>query len=828
MLAKDVHANFQRERLSLHFVYESYDSESGLFFNRGSVGFVLIANPLPGADITAESEIADFIANEENLPNGSSIQILMIGSSDVNYLLDRWKNVRRGEIYVEMAKRRCEFLNNKAKQEGVVRDSHILISVTVPDLQTDLLSMEQRRDALKATLQTIGVWAHDVDDKILLSILRKLWGREHHSDAEINPYASLSEQILPGDFTIYEDKDIAYLKDGECFIALDSEERPRSWSLGLMDLFLGNEARKREFIETDYLLHVGIQIHKKQTSAKARIFAKREAVGKNIKSGLGKWFPDLVEEDIDLSGAAKALQNDERVVHIHTNIILKGKRDKTKLAAKNYSGMMRRNGWHFVRTRYDHLTTMLAVMPMSLVEVGNQKFGNKIIGVGHALAALGRGKCTVSGESKALMPIIGEYKGDLNAPGMLLTGRRGQLKYFSQFGSGLVPGFANGQGSDLENYNGCVAGISGSGKSVALLDMMLSVLSVGGKVFVLDYGKSFKNLCEFLGGNHIEFDPGHPISINPFSEIPTGNDEISSEVRTDFLASFPITLATMAAPKHGTNDLQQTNLSKALRECWEQKQQEMQIDDIASWLLAQNNNPVANDLGRMLFNYTREGSYGGFFQGKAEISLNADIVVIETDHLRNFPDLMAVVVQTMTTHINNVMAKGDTNVPKLLLFDEITKTLENPYAMKNVNGWTRITRKYNASIFTATQFLTDYEKLGADAASIFEGASFKLIMKQNTDTLTKMRSSALLKGYVDSDERFKRLQSVESKKGDYSEFTLWSPGVNGDICRLRIDPFTLLLMSTNPQDKHQIAQKRANGMSLAESINSVLTDRGVG
>ena len=86
MLAKNIHADFQRERLSTHFVYESYDEESGLFFNRGSVGFVLIANPLPGTDITAQAEIADFIANVENVPNGASIQILMLGSSDISFL----------------------------------------------------------------------------------------------------------------------------------------------------------------------------------------------------------------------------------------------------------------------------------------------------------------------------------------------------------------------------------------------------------------------------------------------------------------------------------------------------------------------------------------------------------------------------------------------------------------------------------------------------------------------------------------------------------------------------------------------------------------------
>jgi len=826
VLAKNIHADFQRERLSPHFVYESYDKESGMFFNRGSVGFVLIANPLPGADATAEDEIADFIANGDNLPNGSSIQILMIASSDINFLLNRWKNERVGDIYCAMAERRCDFLNKKAKEDGVVKDSHLLISVTVPDLETDLLSMEQKRDSLKGTLQSIGLWTDNVDDRVLLSILHKIWGKKSVSETTVNPYASLSEQILPGDFTLYEEKDMVHLKDDECFISMDAEGRPMHWSLGLMDLFLGNEARKGEIITTDYLIHVGINILAKQTSSKGRIFAKREAVAKNIKSGLGKWFPDLVEENEDLSGAVKALQNNNRVVHIHTNVILKGSKSKVKLAAKSYSAMMRRNGWDFITTQNDHLAVMLGVMPMAIVEEEQGYLNKQLVGVGIGLADLGRGKQTVSGESKALMPIIGEYKGDLNAPGLILTGRRGQLKYFSQFGADFAPHLANSNG-DLGNPNACIAGVAGSGKSVLMQEMMLSTLGIGGKVFVLDYGKSFKNLCQALEGNYIEFNPSNPISINPFSSVPIGNDRASVGARSDFLASFPITLATMAAPKHGTSDLQQTNLEEALRRCWDDKKQDLQIDDIANWLLTRENNIVANDLGRMLFNYTKDGAYGDFFQGKAEVTLNANIVVIETDHLRNFPDLMAVITQIMMTHINNTMAKGKTDKPSLLVFDEMTKTLENPTTLKFVAAVIRIVRKYKTSVVIATQLVTDFYDLGADAQSIFAGSDFKLIMRQKPDTLTTMRNLPLLKSYVESDERMSRMRSIKSSQGEYGEFTLWAPGINGDICQLRIDPFTLLLMSTNPTDKSLIAEKRQNGLSLTAAINDVLLERGV-
>lgn len=640
-----------------------------------------------------------------------------------------------------------------------------------------------------------------------------------------NPHEVLSEQILPGDFSLYEENDIVHLKDGESFICLDAENRPSNWSLCLMDLFLGNESRKGEYIATDYLIHVGVHVLQNQSVARGTAIAKREAIEKNIAAGMGKFFPDLIAEARDIQGAVEALQSGERMVHIHTNVILKGKKDKVIQAAKSYSATMRRNGWGFVGTRYDHLATMLCSMPMALVEEEKASFGKKIGGVGVALENIGRGKKTVSGETKALLSIIGEYKGDLNAPGLLLTGRRGQLKYFSQYGSEFAPHLARQFGNNDNNYNVVIAGLSGSGKSVLMQEMMLSTLGIGGKVFVFDYGKSFMNLCLDLGGNYIEFNPSSPVSINPFSSVPIGNDRISSEARADFLASFPITLGTMAAPKHGTSDLQQTLLTQGLRECWDIKKNNTEIDDIADWLFKQDN-LVSQDLGRMLFNYTREGAYGAFFSGHAELTLNADIVVIETDHLRNFPDLMAVVTQIMITHINNTMAKGKTDKPNLIVFDEIAKTLKNPLALKFVEEVVRIVRKYKASVVVATQLLTDFEKLGVDAASIFEGASFKIIFKQNADTLSKMRSLPLLRSYVESDAQFRRMKSVESKKGEYGEFTIWSEGVSGDICRLRIDPFTLLLMSTSAADKQLIADHRERGLNLKEAINAVLKERG--
>ncbi|KJV77344.1 ftsK/SpoIIIE family protein [Rickettsia hoogstraalii str. RCCE3] len=72
--------------------------------------------------------------------------------------------------------------------------------------------------------------------------------------------------------------------------------------------------------------------------------------------------------------------------------------------------------------------------------------------------------------------------------------------YWSPFGSALIGSNLYSTAAALnENFNLCIAGVPGSGKSVFMQELMLSILGIGGKVFVLDYGRSFKRTCLLLG-----------------------------------------------------------------------------------------------------------------------------------------------------------------------------------------------------------------------------------------------------------------------------------------------------------------------------------------
>ena len=108
-----------------------------------------------------------------------------------------------------------------------------------------------------------------------------------------------------------------------------------------------------------------------------------------------------------------------------------------------------------------------------------------------------------------------EYKEEITPPSLPFVDRSRKLKYFSQFDD------------YLENHNICIVGSDGRGKGVLIEEMIRSTLSSGGKALAIVVDRSFINFCQELGGSYIEFDLNHPVSVNPFLEVPTGNDVLS-------------------------------------------------------------------------------------------------------------------------------------------------------------------------------------------------------------------------------------------------------------------------------------------------------------
>ncbi|KJV71557.1 F pilus assembly Type-IV secretion system for plasmid transfer family protein [Orientia tsutsugamushi str. TA763] len=115
----------------------------------------MLAWPLVGASVSAQNEIAEFLKSDENLPAESSLQVLMIGSNNIENFLSNWQSYRKGEIFIELANKRTEFLRDQAQKVGSIKDVVLLISVTIPNLNANIDDMIRRRDALKDTFRSM-------------------------------------------------------------------------------------------------------------------------------------------------------------------------------------------------------------------------------------------------------------------------------------------------------------------------------------------------------------------------------------------------------------------------------------------------------------------------------------------------------------------------------------------------------------------------------------------------------------------------------------------------------------------------------------------------
>src|SRR5699024_8984487 len=97
------------------------------------------------------------------------------------------------------------------------------------------------------------------------------------------------------------------------------------------------------------------------------------------------------------------------------------------------------------------------------------------------LRELYRYKTLTAEQAAPLLPIFGEWKGTGTFHSVLLS-RNNQLMSLSLHDSDT-------------NKNAVVCAESGSGKSFLLNDLILSYLSEGAQVWVVDVGKSYQKLC---------------------------------------------------------------------------------------------------------------------------------------------------------------------------------------------------------------------------------------------------------------------------------------------------------------------------------------------
>ncbi len=768
--------------------YRSFDPETQLFLNQTCVGFVLETLPLIGCGEEIPRQLTGLF--QHALPLGSNLQCLLIASSRIGQWLESWEKARdgRSEILEDLARERCTFFRDLRK-EGAVRSFRVLISYSENKAkQLSLDDVLALREQLVTTLKGWGLPVKVWQAEDLLTGIDELLNPSELIDTpqrRWNRFDALSHQLMSPETRLKVTPSHLLIGDEEKIIRLYTTRLlPSLWHLGAMGSLIGDPFNEFLRLQGGFFLSYSVHICHEST-LKTKMLAKCGNVEKQAASPIAKYVPSLRREAEEWGYVREKFEDGQRLVRTRFQVGLLSEPETIAREEQTLFNLYRSLRWELALDKYLQLPSFLSCLPMTWGE-----------GAHEDSRTFQKTKTTLSHEPSNLMPIQGEWQGT-KSPGMILSGRRGQLFYWSPFDN------------DEGNFNTIVVGRSGSGKSVFMQELMTSILGLGGRVFVIDVGRSFEKTAKLLNGTYIEFSTHSPICINPFSGILVKDEEAA----IDALAMLKPVISLMAAPKEGTKDIEDTYIEQALQEAWGLKKNETTITDVANVLL-EHPDYVAKSLGERLYPYTENGTYGRFFNGPSTIDLSDNLVVLEMEELKERKNLQAVIIQMVTVNITNTIYLGDRKTPFALFFDEFHTTGDGRQAGALAENAARTFRKLQGSLILGTQSVNDfYVSAGAQAA--FDNADWMCLLSQKDESIKLLKNSDRLA----MDPIMERtLRSLKTEQGKFAEIMIRGPR-GFAVGRLLLDPFSKILYSTKAQEFSAVQKLISQGKSLKEAIH---------
>lgn len=822
------------DRFATWLPYFAYMEKEQLFRLRGKrLGFMIEALPQSGADRSMVDILRSLYANCQP---GTGIQIHMFGSPHARRQLLEYANlrpedpdqfersrqmgrpVRNDNLYRRLARHRVAHLQKGAQQSLTlgyhcgVRDFRLLISVNVGGTPADPAKCDEAlllRDAMRATLRAVSMPNHVCDADELINWCATLTNPdrifEHrcerlcHDDGR-----EIRDQIV--DFDTMQDHmadRLRFSKPGGTDVmdtcSFSVKSYPKDFPLWRMGSLIGDLMQPTLQFDCPFLITLGVHILDPNT-VKTAITGNHVRATQNAESKLAKIMPDVERKRQDWSAAADACDEGGTLVSMYHQLALFARPEKMTSAKETAKAIWRAHGFTLNADVYMHRQALLASLPMTLSP-----------GFHGDLKRMRRTTRKFLPNAIHLAPLIAEWRGTAT-PVLIGVGRRGQLVTLDLYD--------NEQG----NYNCAIAGTSGSGKSTLLQEMAASYLSIGAHVSFLDLGRSSEKLCRKAGGCLIEFSPEAKPNLNPFTRV--------IDIQEDMDMLVPA-IAKMCSRTQPLQEVQYKAISKIILSLWSQYGQDMTVtalrDRLVSGTIAElglKHDQRIRDLAIMLNPFARGGQYERFFEGRNNIDLSNQLVVIETEWLKRKPDLQVVASILLLYQITGQMYLTR-HSKKLLIVDEIKQQLadtgqDDPILAAVIDEASRRARKYGGSLVTATQDGDDYYS-SIQMETAFKCADWIFLLRQKPESINLLAEKKRL--CIDDAKKL-LLTSLNMEDGAYSEMYVSSPVGNG-VMRLVLDPATHLLFSNKLDDNKPIDALRAQGLSVDEAIERVLQQRGL-
>lgn len=790
-----------------------------------NIGFCIETMPQTGANEEMERVLASLFMS---CPPGTGIQISLYASPHILPVLRtqanmlpvdgdktgaEWGDRRNRNVFRALARRRIDFyLEGTGKSLFshhiyLLRNYRCVISITTPLDPSNPGDVEEAiriRESAHATMRSAHLPGWDWGPTDLLEFVadffdhERVFGRAADKPIEYDESKPLRLHLSnPEIASCVADSFIKFRKAGgnetalQCFSV---RQYPKYYRLGNMGALIGDYYQMALAIPCPFLITMGaIILDYESARTKAQIKAARatQAAG----SYMAHFQPDLQDRKRDWDMVLRAFDNGRNVVMMYHQIVLISRLEDAAKSEHAVRAVWRARGFDLAKDVYLQHQALMASMPCTLTPALQKD-----------LQMFGRAGTKTADNAVMTSPLIAEWKGT-ETPVLTLFGRRGQIMTFDLF---------DNKGG---NYNFAVAALSGSGKSVFVNEMAFRYLGTGAKVWIIDVGRSYRNLCELLDGEFIEFsdERRNTICLNPFSMV--------VDINNDMEMLLPL-IAQMASPRGPLDNFSYSALSSAIKRVWDQKGKEATISDVYDLLKTgrlSEESERERDLARLataLEPYTRYGIYASYFEGEANIAFHKNFVVLELEELKSKKDLQAVVMQLMMYRITQEMYL-DRSKRKLVIIDEAWDLMGSGSSAGFIEAGYRRARKYGGAFGTITQSVEDYYKNDATKAAI-QNADWLFLLRQKPESIDRLGKE----GKLHVDEWMKRqLSSVTTEHGYYSEIFVHGPMGSG-VGRLILDPFSMLLYSTRAEDFQAIKTLTEQGLSVVEAIETLLQRNG--
>lgn len=770
-----------------------------------------IFSPLSGIDGKSLSALTTMLNTE--MPAGTIMQFIQMGSPVLDSILHNYTNVRNDSVLDTLSQtvdhsaiksaqyavhNRADFLRSGSKrplvqnQRTVITETICFWTIRVPvvtdmpfngNSQTDrkfqheVNEFIQLRTQLLSAMEVAGIQANVMNEKEVLSLLRKYFKIYDQWDDSYNPDQLLNQQIFPvasslkwgerqnhntihcsGFSKNYERQNIGMLV---------VDKYPTTFSIYRMLEMLGDLSGQGVSFGLPYCLSTIIHFPN-QEGKKTKFRGNQMITSKQSKNpNMLEWSEKLKRKKVGFQIMSKAIADGGNVVEATTTLTLfsPSKNELTKSLSR-IEAYYQSFGLIMRRETYIPEVSLFNNLPMNASP--------------ESIKNTERFKTMMSAHVAHLLPILDEWCGIDNfkdgvhhGNAMVLSTRLGRLFNYSLFSPHNA------------NFNWTMVAGAGAGKSFFVQRLTQDYLSIGTKIWTIDTGSSYLAAARASGAQIIDFDKESNICLNPFTKI--------NDLEEEMALLLPI-FEKMTKPNEGFTDKESALMEDAINSVFRSCNRNATIDDIVDFLNNQigEDSETQHDLAKQLMRFSSAGSMGKWFNGENNFEPEADWTVLELSGLNANRHLCDVVLMMISTTIAQEMyVKRNDNRKKMLIIEEGGDRVTDPAFAEFIAKLYSKVRKEGGSVGVITQTLA--QMYSTDAGSkIMASAHTQFYMQQTPEAIAE----AIEKKWIKIDSYTEQLMNdVRTEKGRFSEVLVRSGKMVG-IARLIETPFNRVLFST--------------------------------